>query len=232
MNTNCKQLIRAEIEQRKGCFVRIDDCKEKYLTEAEKLSVVVKWNEYIEEQYDSLLAFIDSLPEEKPSKDLEEAAEEYANSIAQFDFQRICCKDDFIAGAQWQAKQMPMPNSTELIAMWSEEEAMLKEKDFRGDEWRLAQNAFLDGFAKGTTIDYPMPEDTVIFQKGVEEGKRLMMEDAVELGTVDIYWEPDGDRAFPTFDPPVEDLLMPGIISQRFEDGDKVKVIIVKEDEQ
>lgn len=26
----------------------------------------------------------------------------------------------------------------------------------------------------------PMPEDTVLFQKGVEEGKRLMMEGAVE----------------------------------------------------
>lgn len=28
--------------------------------------------------------------------------------------------------------------------------------------------------------EMPLPEDTVIFQKGVEEGKRLMMEDAVE----------------------------------------------------
>ena len=42
-----------------------------------------------------------------------------------------------------------MPDSTELIAMWEKTEAMLKEKDFRDDAWRLAYNAFLEGFAKG-----------------------------------------------------------------------------------
>ena len=56
-----------------------------------------------------------------------------------------------------------------------------------------------------------------------------MMSEAAEIGTTDIYWEQDGDRAFPAFDPPVEDLLMPDIISQRFNEGDKVKIIIVKE---
>jgi len=57
-----------------------------------------------------------------------------------------------------------------------------------------------------------------------------MMEEAVEIGTTELYWESDGDGAFPTFDPPVEDLLMPGIISQKFDDGDKVKVIVIKEE--
>lgn len=91
------------------------------------------------------------------------------------------------------------------------------------------------GFIAGSkwqTDHTPLPEDTVLFNKGVEEGKRLMMEEAVEIGTTEICWVPDGDRVFPTFDPPVEDLLMPGIISQRFNGGDKVRVIIVKEDEK
>jgi hypothetical protein len=30
----------------------------------------------------------------------------------------------------------------------------------------------------------PMPEDTALFQKGVEEGKRLMMEDAIGVEVV------------------------------------------------
>ena len=86
-------------------------------------------------------------------------------------------------------------------------------------------------FAQWGADHTSLPEDTVLFNKGVEEGKRLMMEDAVEIGTTDIYWEIDGDRAFPAFDPPVEDLLMPGIISQKFNDGDKVRIIILpKED--
>lgn len=43
------------------------------------------------------------------------------------------------------------PDSTELIAMWKETKAMLEEKDFRRNSWRLAYNAFLEGFAKGIT---------------------------------------------------------------------------------
>lgn len=86
-------------------------------------------------------------------------------------------------------------------------------------------------FAKWGAEHTPLPEDTVLFNKGVAEGKRMMMEEAVEIGTTDIYWEQDGDRAFPAFDPPVEDLLMPDIISQRFNDGDKVRVIICKKED-
>ena len=64
---------------------------------------------------------------------------------------------------------------------------------------------------------------------GAKWDREKMMKEAVEIGTTEICWEQDGDRAFPTFDPPVEDLLMPGTISQRFEDGDKVRVIIFKQ---
>ena len=89
---------------------------------------------------------------------------------------------------------------------------------------------FVDG-AKWHADHAPLPEDTVLFNNGVEEGKMLMMEEAVEIGTTEICWEQDGDRVFPTFDPPAEDLLMPGVISQKFNDGDKVRVIIIKKED-
>ena len=46
-------------------------------------------------------------------------------------------------------KEQPMPDSTQLIESWNEAKSVLQEKDFRGDEWRLAYNAFMFGFSKG-----------------------------------------------------------------------------------
>ena len=46
-------------------------------------------------------------------------------------------------------QEQPMPDSTQLIAEWEKEKAMLEQKDFRGDAERMAYNAFLDGFVKG-----------------------------------------------------------------------------------
>lgn len=85
--------------------------------------------------------FIDGNKMIDPSKDLEKAAWKYAEQeIKTWDDtepnERKEIHDDFIAGAEWQAKQMPMP------------------------------------------------EDTVLFNKGVEEGKRLMMEDAIGVEVV------------------------------------------------
>ena len=70
----------------------------------------------------------DSLPEEKPSEDLEEAAKEFARLYDQGTCDGIA-QDCFIAGAKWMEDQIPMP------------------------------------------------EDTVIFQRGVAEGRRLERED-------------------------------------------------------
>lgn len=64
----------------------------------------------------------------------------------------------------------------------------------------------------------PLPEDTVLFQKGVEEGKRLMMEDAVE-GVVYRYESYQKIATAIIVDIPREIL------------GNKVKIIIVKEKE-
>lgn len=70
-----------------------------------------------------------------------------------------------------------------------------------------------------------------LWKDGFDDCKEQMMKKAVEIGTTEICWVPDGERVFPTFDPPVDDLLMPGIISQRFNEGDKVRVIVLpKED--
>lgn len=49
-------------------------------------------------------------------------------------------------------EEQPMPDSTKLIELWHEDKEMLKEKDFRDDQWRLAFNAFLCGFGRGIAV--------------------------------------------------------------------------------
>ena len=78
-----------------------------------------------------------------------------------------------------------------------------------GAEWRANQ------LLKGS----PLPEDTVLFQKGVEEGKRLIMEDAVdgEIG----YWNQSG----------LSIRLDQSLAKLGYDMDTKVKIIIVKEDD-
>lgn len=129
---NIKEAIRAEIERRIANKIGNEHA-----------------NPILRAELRGLLAFIDSLPDEQPSKDLdvtdfskpldpdvaraiadnwwndnepskslEEAAEEYANSIAQSYSQQIYCKDDFIAGAQWQKEQMMEDAVDGEIEIW------------------------------------------------------------------------------------------------------------------
>lgn len=80
--------------------------------------------------------------------------------------------------------------------------------------------AYRDGIIAGYKYhaDHtPLPEDTVLFNKGVEEGKRLMMEEAVEG---EILLTP-----YPT-------ICLDDCKDYDFKDGQKVRVIIVKEDEK
>ena len=74
-------------------------------------------------------------------------------------------------------------------------------------------------FAKWGAEHTPLPEDTVIYQKGVEEGKRLMMEEAVEAD-VNIYRDIVAGKSWAEFvvEMPINNL------------GNKVCIIIVKED--
>lgn len=124
--------IRQEIERRrdicKGIFERDSD------TYYQGKSVA----------YDEALSFIDSLPEEKPSEDLEKAASrlgfDYVDNIVHESPEHrwndhdveFGYRDGFIAGAKWMNNQVPMP------------------------------------------------EDTVIFMKGVAEGRRLEREEMEE----------------------------------------------------
>ena len=62
-------------------------------------------------------------------------------------------KDHFKSAIDWLEKQkeIPMPDSTSLLKMWDDEEKMLREKGIDG-MWRLAYNAFLDGFSQGMMV--------------------------------------------------------------------------------
>ena len=63
----------------------------------------------------------------------------------------------------------------------------------------------------------PLPEDTVLFNKGVAEGKRLMMEEAVEgeVMTNGFY--------------PYEPRIVAPYPNCPYDFGDKVRVIVIKD---
>lgn len=62
-------------------------------------------NELLIRQYKSLLDVIDSISEEKPSEDLEEAAEEYAMLDEEGMWKDGGKYKGFIAGAEWQKQR-------------------------------------------------------------------------------------------------------------------------------
>lgn len=103
--------IRQEIERRKKEFMY------------DSLSSTI--GRYYEDR--DLLAFIDSLPEEKPSEDLEEAAEEYADNNSRrwqddgdiyYDYSKI--EQAFIAGTEWQKEQMMKDAVEGEIGYWNQ----------------------------------------------------------------------------------------------------------------
>ena len=97
---------------------------------------------------------LDSLPEEKPSDDLDEAADKFEQEY----FTDATIGEAFIEGAKWQKEQ---------------------DKDWLNCE---LMKAHLNGVMTGDRIareSLPMPEDTVIFQRGVAEGRRLEREDGL-----------------------------------------------------
>lgn len=86
---------------------------------------------------------------------------------------------------------------------------------------------FIEG-AEWAREQMPLPEDTLIFRKGVEEGRRLMMEDAVE-GEVVKTNKHTSVRYKSYYG---TDRYFYGIADKQFKAGDKVKIYIVKEDGQ
>lgn len=109
-------------------------------------------------------------------------------------------------------KEIPVPNSTELIEMWDKEKAMLKEKDFRGDEWRLAYNAFMDGFAEGVMVK----------QKPAEWSEKQMLKEAVE-GRIRSF---GFHNAIYIKEPKWTEKL------DKFKDGDEILVIVLPKEDQ
>lgn len=96
-----KELIREEIERRRHDYG-------KRMLQPDGMVARAKFDELT-----GILAFIDSLPEEKLSEDLEEAADEYADdNFEQWveddeiysDADKI--RETFIAGAKWMSKQI------------------------------------------------------------------------------------------------------------------------------
>lgn len=102
---------------------------------------------------------------------------------------------DFIHDIDSEESEKPVPNDLEEAAdeyekkhtyqrydgggLTPEYDATLAEAVIFGAKWQAEQ------LLKSS----PLPEDTVLFNKGVEEGKRLMMEDAVKWLVDDDYHE-------------------------------------------
>ena len=93
-----KELIRQEIERQLEYFKgKEDDAWD----DSEQGDEDALWYQGHRKMCANLLTFIDSLPEEKPSEDLEEAAKEYATThLRNNEFPTA--DSAFIAGAKWQ----------------------------------------------------------------------------------------------------------------------------------
>lgn len=85
------KLIKAEIERLKN--IAENNNASEYLRGQARVCRVI-------------LSFIDSLPDEKPSEDLEEVAARYELEKRQSILSSVDIVDAFIAGAEWMYKQM------------------------------------------------------------------------------------------------------------------------------
>ena len=79
----------------------------------------------------------------------------------------------------------------------------------------MVRRAFIAG-AKWQAEHQPLPEDTVLFNKGVEEGKRLMIEEAVE-GIVTTR--------------SMAGNIVTAHLDWSYKDGQKVRMIIIKKED-
>ena len=93
------------------------------------------------------------------------------------------------------------------------DEYIYKAANTPGDDWITddIRNAYIAGY-KLHEANTPLPEDTVLFNKGVEEGKRLMREEAVEADVI--------SNAYPT-------TIQFRTFDNRFHHGDKVHIIVI-----
>lgn len=129
-----------------------------------------RWHMYegMKEAFLDMKYFIDSLPEEKPSEDLEEAAKNYAILPMDVGDGRACIdkkkEKAFIAGAKWMESQMPMPEDTVIFMKGVAEGRRLERED---NNKALAE---MSGYEGGT--ESPLVKMTFTIPKG--HFKRLM----------------------------------------------------------
>ena len=143
------------------------------------------------EWYDRSVAWLEKQKEQKPKEDIIGKAISYfgaeslldnANGLSDFEKFTAWLYCEFLRGLPKKLNQeyikeqtkvifdaaqkelCKMPDSTKLLKMWDAEKDMLQEKDFRGDTWRIAQKAFMDGFARGTCVKFEKQKE----QKPVE----------------------------------------------------------------
>ena len=161
--------------------------------------------------------------------ELDEEAYKYSLEHRASVYGRVDIIDAFIAGAEWQEKRWE--NNRLMAQENATEEECQREMDFVDNHIKKHHRipTFSDAINYGIEWQkkqMPMPEDTLIFRKGVEEGKRLMMEEVVEGEVVktDKHTSVRYKSFYGT------DRYFYGIADKQFKPGDKVRIIIVKED--
>ena len=189
-----------------------------------------------------LLFFLDTLELEKPmnledfEKALDNECKRYFNSMTPEQF--LNTPNTAIARhfANWGAEHLA--NSNDEVVINGHKVAYDKDKDAitmeeipndleeaaveyskkvsDGHNYRDLRVGFIAGY-KYHTDRTPLPEDTVLFNKGVEDGKRLMMEEAVE-----------GEYGYFSN---VSKVILPSE-KLNLKEGDKARIIIVKEDKK
>lgn len=191
----------------------------------------------IEGSIDALLGLLNSINtlSEESDKNLEKAAEEYEKKhiYQRYDGGGLTPEYDatlaeaFNAGAEWREQQIPkLPDNLDKAAeKFAKEncENYVDEEDGVTYIEEALRNTFKAGAewqAERLLKGSPMPEDTVIFEKGIEEGKRLMMKDAVE-GKVYKF----GEVAYVK---ECNNTELTKYLSQ-FNNGDRVKIIVIHE---
>lgn len=192
-----KDQIRAEIERMRE--INKKAFKAEHIREGEFLGRTQAVNH--------LSAFLYSLPEQPDFPTTDEQIKEFLATHPKIKVPEKYKNPD------WLLKKPEQPVEgleEEMDEMWLE---YCEDVDY------LVYASIARHFAEWGMNQCPLPEDTTIFLKGVAEGKRLMMEEAVE-GYVNYYEDAGGI------------LMAEAQVGCPYHNGDKVKIIIVKENEK
>ena len=132
-------------------------------------------NELLIRQYKSLLDIIDSISEEKPSEDLEEAANEYAILDEEGKWKDGGKYKGFIAGAEWQKEQDQPITGNSLEQEWLRY-VDKKKKECRGELPALGEYGWLQIARHFAEWGIKSQEKKIAdaYEKGKQEGIRIV----------------------------------------------------------